>query len=159
MRGKIVIVRYGQNFRGVKAFVAQERGAAGVIIYSDPKDDGYFAATRIPRARGVPPAACSADPSSIMFQFPGDPTTPGFASSPICPTRKRISPDAIPTCRKFPSRRSPYADAEPILANLGGPDSPREWQGALPFTYHVGSGPAKVKLHLKQDYRTAPSGT
>src|SRR5215471_736148 len=42
VRGKIVIVRYGQNFRGVKAFVAQERGASGVIIYSDPKDDGYY---------------------------------------------------------------------------------------------------------------------
>jgi len=70
VRGKIVIVRYGENFRGVKAFVAQERGAAGVIIYSDPKDDGYYRGDAIPMARGVQPAASSADRSDSCFSSP-----------------------------------------------------------------------------------------
>jgi len=70
VRGKIVIVRYGENFRGVKAFVAQERGAAGVIIYSDPKDDGYYRGDAYPKGPWRPPAPCSADPSDTCFNFP-----------------------------------------------------------------------------------------
>jgi N-acetylated-alpha-linked acidic dipeptidase len=88
-----------------------------------------------------------------MFQFPGDPTTPGVASAPNLPDAKRISPAESEQLPKIPSNPLSYADASPILENLGGPDSPREWQGALPFTYHVGPGPAKIKMHLKQDYQ------
>jgi N-acetylated-alpha-linked acidic dipeptidase len=153
VHGKIVIVRYGQNFRGVKVFVAQERGAAGVIIYSDPKDDGYYRGDAYPKGPWRPPSGVQRGSVGFMFQFPGDPTTPGVASAPNLPDAKRISPAESEQLPKIPSNPLSYADASPILENLGGPDSPREWQGALPFTYHVGPGPAKIKMHLKQDYQ------
>src|SRR5256885_1703827 len=90
VRGKIVIVRYGQNFRGVKAFVAQERGAAGVIIYSDPKDDGYYRGDAYPKGPWRPASGVQRGSVGFMFQFPGDPTTPGIASVPSLPDSKRV---------------------------------------------------------------------
>jgi N-acetylated-alpha-linked acidic dipeptidase len=153
VRGKIVIVRYGENFRGVKEFVAQERGAAGVIIYSDPKDDGYYRGDAYPKGPWRPASGVQRGSVGFMFQFPGDPTTPGIASTPNLPDAKRISPAESEQLPKIPVTPLSYADASPILEHLGGPQSPREWQGALPFTYHVGPGPAKVKMHLKQDYQ------
>jgi len=153
VRGKIVIVRYGQNFRGVKAFVAQERGAVGVIIYSDPKDDGYFRGDPYPKGPWRPASGVQRGSIGYMFQFPGDPTTPGIAATPTLPDAKRVSPGESEQMPKIPVTPISYGDAQPILGNLGGPDSPRDWQGALPFTYHVGAGPAKVKMHLKQDYQ------
>ncbi len=153
VRGKIVIVRYGQNFRGVKAFVAQERGAAGVVIYSDPKDDGYYRGDAYPKGPWRPASGVQRGSIGFMFQFPGDPTTPGVAATPTLPDSKRISSAESAQMPKIPVTPISYADAEPILENLSGPDSPRDWQGALPFTYHVGPGPAKVKMHLKQDYQ------
>jgi N-acetylated-alpha-linked acidic dipeptidase len=153
VRGKIVIVRYGENFRGVKAFVAQERGAAGVIIYSDPKDDGYFRGDAYPKGPWRPASAVQRGSVGFMFQFAGDPTTPGVASTPGLPDSKRVSPADSEQLPKIPVTPLSYADASPILEHLGGPASPRDWQGALPFTYHVGPGPAKVKMHLKQDYQ------
>jgi len=153
VRGKIVIVRYGENFRGVKVFVAQERGAAGVIIYSDPKDDGYYRGDAYPKGPWRPASGAQRGSVGFMFQFPGDPTTPGVASTPTLPDSKRVSPAESEQLPKIPVTPLSYADASPILEHLGGQDSPREWQGALPFTYHVGPGPAKVKIHLKQDYQ------
>jgi N-acetylated-alpha-linked acidic dipeptidase len=153
VRGKIVVVRYGENFRGVKAFVAQERGAAGVVIYSDPKDDGYYRGDAYPKGPWRPASGVQRGSIGYMFQFPGDPTTPGVASTPALPDSKRVSPAASEQLPKIPVTPLSYADASPILEHLGGPPSPREWQGALPFTYHVGPGPAKVKMHLKQDYQ------
>ena len=153
VRGKIVIVRYGLNFRGVKAFVAQERGAAGVIIYSDPKDDGYYRGDAYPKGPWRPASGVQRGSIGFMFQFPGDPTTPGIASTPALPDSQRVSPADSEQLPKIPVTPLSYADASPILEHLGGPLSPREWQGALPFTYHVGPGPAKVKMHLKQDYQ------
>jgi len=153
VRGKIVIVRYGENFRGVKAFVAQERGAAGVIIYSDPKDDGYFRGDAYPKGPWRPASAVQRGSVGYMFQFPGDPTTPGIASVSSLPEAKRESPAQSQQLPKIPVTPLSYADAAPILEHLSGPASPREWQGALPFTYHVGSGPAKVRIHVKQDFQ------
>jgi len=153
VRGKIVVVRYGQNFRGVKAFVAQERGAAGVIIYSDPKDDGYYRGDAYPKGPWRTASGTQRGSIGYMFQFPGDPTTPGTASVPSLPDSKRIAPAESEQLPKIPVTPLSYADASPILEHMGGPASPRAWQGALPFTYHVGPGPAKVKMHLKQDYQ------
>jgi N-acetylated-alpha-linked acidic dipeptidase len=156
VRGKIVIVRYGQNFRGVKAFVAQERGAAGVIIYSDPKDDGYYRGDAYPKGPWRPASGTQRGSVGYMFQFPGDPTTPGVASVASLPDSKRVPVGESTQLPKIPVTPLSYADASPILEHLAGPASPREWQGALPFTYHVGPGPAKVKIHLKQDYQFRP---
>ena len=153
VRGKIVIVRYGHNFRGVKAFVAQERGAVGVIIYSDPRDDGYYRGDAYPKGPWRPASGVQRGSIGYMFQFPGDPTTPGIASVPSLPESKRVAPAQSEQLAKIPVTPLSYADASPIMENLGGPPSPREWQGALPFTYHVGPGPAKVKIHLRQDYQ------
>ena len=94
VRGKIVIVRYGQNFRGVKVFVAQERGAAGVIIYSDPKDDGYYRGDAYPAGPWRPASGVQRGSVGYMFEFPGDPTTPGIASTPSLPDSKRVAPSA-----------------------------------------------------------------
>jgi N-acetylated-alpha-linked acidic dipeptidase len=153
VRGKIVLVRYGQNFRGVKEFIAQEHGAAGVIIYSDPYDDGWRRGDKYPAGPWRPDTGVQRGSVGYMFEFPGDPTTPGIASLPSLPESKRISPDKSAQMPKIPITPLSYHDAWPILQHLAGPDSPREWQGALPFTYHVGPGPVRVKMHLKQDYQ------
>lgn len=153
VRGKIVIVRYGDNFRGVKSFVAEEHGAAGVIIYSDPIDDGYFRGDAYPKGPWRPESGVQRGSVQYMFKYPGDPTTPGFASVMTLPESQRVPPEKAVSMPKIPTTPLSYADARPILENLGGPESPRDWQGALPFTYHVGAGPVRVKMHLKQDYR------
>jgi N-acetylated-alpha-linked acidic dipeptidase len=153
VRGKIVLVRYGQNFRGVKAFVAQEHGAAGLIIYSDPADDGWRRGDKYPQGPWRPDTGVQRGSIGYMFQFPGDPTTPGIASVPSLPDAKRTAPAQSEQLPKIPTTPLSYGDAWPILEHLAGPDSPREWQGALPFTYHLGPGPVKVKMHLKQDYQ------
>jgi N-acetylated-alpha-linked acidic dipeptidase len=153
VHGKIVLVRYGQNFRGVKEFIAQERGAAGVIIYSDPFDDGWRRGDKYPEGPWRPDTGVQRGSVGYMFEFPGDPTTPGVASLPSLPQSKRISPEHSAQVPKIPVTPLSYHDAWPILQHLGGPDSPREWQGSLPFTYHVGPGPVRVKMHLKQDYQ------
>ncbi len=153
VRGKIVLVRYGQNFRGVKVFVAQERGAAGMIIYSDPADDGWRRGDKYPDGPWRPDTGVQRGSVGYMFEFPGDPTTPGVASVPSLPDSQRISPEQSAQIPKIPVTPLSYHDVWPVLQHLGGPDSPREWQGALPFTYHVGPGPAKLKMHLRQDYQ------
>lgn len=152
VKGKIVIVRYGENFRGVKALVSQEHGAAGVIIYSDPFDDGWRRGDKYPAGPWKPDTGVQRGSIGFMFEYPGDPTTPGVASLASLPDEKRIAPENSPQLCKIPVTPLSYADAWPILEHLGGPDSPREWQGSLPFTYHVGPGPVKIKMHLKQDY-------
>jgi N-acetylated-alpha-linked acidic dipeptidase len=153
VRGKLVLVRYGENFRGVKEFIAQEHGAAGVIIYSDPFDDGWRRGDKYPDGPWRPDTGVQRGSVGYMFEFPGDPTTPGVASLPSLPESKRISPEQSAQMPKIPVTPLSYHDAWPILQNLGGPDAPREWQGSLPFTYHVGPGPVRVKMHLKQDYQ------
>ncbi|HKH98038.1 MAG TPA: M28 family metallopeptidase [Candidatus Sulfotelmatobacter sp.] len=153
VRGKIVLVRYGQNFRGVKVFVAQEHGAAGVILYSDPADDGWRRGDKYPDGPWRPDTGAQRGSVGFMFEFPGDPTTPGIASVPSLPDSQRTAPQQSAQLPKIPVTPLSYHDAWPLLQNVGGPDSPREWQGALPFTYHVGPGPARVRMHIKQDYQ------
>jgi N-acetylated-alpha-linked acidic dipeptidase len=153
VHGKIVLMRYGQNFRGVKEFIAQEHGAAGVIFYSDPYDDGWRRGDKYPDGPWRPDTGVQRGSVGYMFEFPGDPTTPGFASLPSLPESRRIPPAESTQIPKVPVTPLSYHDAAPILQHLDGPESPREWQGALPFTYHLGPGPVRVKMHLKQDYQ------
>ncbi|MGH9576422.1 MAG: M28 family peptidase, partial [Terriglobales bacterium] len=150
--GKIVLVRYGENFRGVKAYTAQQNGAAGVIIYSDPADDGYFKGDMYPKGPWRPESGVQRGSIAFIFKYPGDPTTPGIASVPSLEDGKRTPPEQAASLPRIPTTPLSYADARPILENLAGPESPRAWQGALPFTYHVGPGPVRVKMRLKQDY-------
>ncbi|HEX4038438.1 MAG TPA: M28 family metallopeptidase [Acidobacteriaceae bacterium] len=151
VKGKIVLCRYGGNFRGVKVFIAQERGAAGVLIYSDPADDGYYRGDPYPKGPWRPATAVQRGSVQYMFKYPGDALTPGIASRPDLPASKRLPLDQVTSLPKIPSEPLSYHDAAPILEHLAGPDAPREWQGALPFTYHIGPG-VKVHLLLKMDY-------
>ena len=149
--GKIVLCRYGGNFRGVKVYIAQQQGAAGVLIYSDPADDGYYRGDMYPHGPWRPATAVQRGSVQFMFKYPGDALTPGIASRPDLPESQRLKPEDVVSLPKIPSEPLSYHDASPILEHLGGPDAPREWQGALPFTYHVGPG-VKVHLLLKMDY-------
>jgi N-acetylated-alpha-linked acidic dipeptidase len=152
VRGKIVIVRYGENFRGVKAYLAQEAGAAAVIMYSDPLDDGFTKGEMYPKGPWRPDTGVQRGTVEFGFQHPGDPTTPGFAGTMDLPDSKRVRPEDNPDMPKIPTTPISAYDAQPMLSNLAGPECPREWQGALPFTYHMGPGPVRVHLNIKQDY-------
>src|SRR5512146_439248 len=153
VRGKIVLVRYGENFRGVKSFIAQRAGAAGVIIYSDPIDDGYFRGDVYPKGPYRPETGVQRGSIEYMFEYPGDVTTPGIASVPSLPMDQRVPPDKAVALPKIPTTPISYGDARPILEHLGGPETPREWPGGLPFTYHIGPGPVRVHMVLKMDYQ------
>ena len=162
VKDKIVLVRYGQNFRGVKVYIAQQYGAKGVLIYSDPADDGYFRGDVYPRGPYRPEYAVQRGSIQFLPIYPGDPTTPGIASTPDLPDSRRIPVGKLQDNQSsIPSNPLSYGDAAPILKALGGAESPRDWQGALPFTYHLGAGkstfgnyPAPkvtVHMHLEQD--------
>ena len=155
LHGKIVLCRYGLNFRGVKVFLAEQRGAIGVLIYSDPQDDGYYKGDAYPKGPWRPDTSVQRGSVQYVFRYAGDPETPGVASTPDLPDSARLKnltgPDASqPHIISIPLS---YHDAEPILRALKGPGVPQGWQGALAFRYHL--GPAGVKVHLvsQQDYQ------
>jgi N-acetylated-alpha-linked acidic dipeptidase len=156
VKGKIVLVRYGQNFRGVKVYIAQQRGAAGVIIYSDPADDGYYRGDTYPNGPWRPETGIQRGAVQYLFKYSGDASTPGIAAKPDLPESQRINPVTAPNMPQIPATPLSYHDAAPILKALSGPAVPQGWQGALPFTYHIGPGGVKVHMVLKQDfaYRT-----
>ena len=154
IRGKVVLVRYGGNFRGVKAYIAQQYGAAGVIIFSDPADDGYTRGDKYPRGPYRPDSAVQRGSVQFLPLYPGDPETPGIASTPDLPDSKRITDPAKMNQPSIPVNPLSYKDAAPILQALDGASVPHEWQGGLPFAYHLGgTGAVKVHMHLEQDYK------
>lgn len=149
VRGKIVICRYGANFRGVKVYLAQQRGAVGVLIYSDPQDDGYVKGDPWPMGPWRPDIGVQSGSVQYLFKYPGDPETPGIASTPDLPESARSSPRGNqPSIISIPLS---YHDAAPILQALGGPSVPEGWQGGLPFRYHRGPGGVTVHLVSVQD--------
>ncbi len=151
LHGKIIICRYGANFRGVKVYIAEKRGAAGVLIYSDPQDDGYYKGDAYPDGPWRPASGVQRGSVQYLFKYPGDPETPGVASTPDLPDAKRVNPEGNqPHIVSIPIS---YHDAEPILKALKGASVPQTWQGALPFRYHVGPGGVKVHLVSQQDYQ------
>ncbi len=151
LHGKIVIARYGANFRGVKVYLAEQRGAAGVLLYSDPQDDGYAKGDPYPMGPWRPETGVQRGSVQYLFKYPGDPETPGVASTPNLPDSARISPDGNqPHIISIPIS---YHDATPILQALQGPGVPERWQGALPFHYHFGPGGVRVHLVSQQDYQ------
>ena len=152
IKGKLVLVRYGHNFRGVKVYLAQLGGAAGVIIYSDPADDGFTKGKVYPDGPYRPPSAVQRGSVQYIFKYPGDATTPGIASDPDLPADKRIPPDQAASQPTIPATPISWQDAQPILKALSGPAVPKDWQGGLPFGYHTGPGGVNVHLVLKQDY-------
>ncbi len=151
LHGKIVVVRYGVNFRGVKVYIAEQRGAVGVIIYSDPQDDGYYKGDPYPNGPWRPDSGVQRGSVQYLFKYPGDPETPGVPSTPDLPDSARVNPDGNqPHIISIPLS---YKDAAPILQALKGPGVPQGWQGALPFRYHLGPGGVRVHLVSEQDYQ------
>jgi N-acetylated-alpha-linked acidic dipeptidase len=153
VKGKVVIARYGASWRGIKPKLAAEKGAIGCIIYSDPRDDGYFEGDVYPK--GPYRMAEGVQRGSVMDMplYPGDPLTP---SEPATRDAKRLPMDEAPTLAKIPVLPISYEDALPILRSLSGPVAPGSWRGALPITYHVGPGPAKVRLKVQADWNLVP---
>ena len=152
-KGKIVIVRYGGGWRGLKPKLAQEHGALACIIYSDPRDDGYAPGDPYPQGGWRPAEGVQRGSVADMPIYSGDPLTPGTAATK---NAKRLSIADAKTVLKIPVIPISYGDARPLLAALGGPVAPEPWRGALPVTYHLGPGPARVHLAIKSDWSLKP---
>jgi len=155
LRGKIVLMRYGVNFRGVKVYLAEQRGAAGVLLYSDPEDDGFSKGDVYPIGPWRPETAVERGSVQYLFKYPGDPETPSVSSTLDLPDSARVSPyGSQPRIISIPLS---YHDAGPILQALKGPGVPQGWQGGLGFRYHIGQteGADAVRVHLVsvQDYQ------
>ncbi len=154
VKGAIVIARYGESWRGIKPKIAAEHGAVGCLIYSDPRDDGYFVQDTYPKGPMRPPQGVQR--GSVMdfpSSQPGDPLTPGYGATP---NAKRLPIKGNPAITKIPTLPISYGDAEPLLAALTGPMAPESWRGALPIPYHVGPGAAKVHLKVLSNWDVKP---
>ncbi len=154
VEGKIVIARYGGSWRGIKPKVAAEHGAIGCVLYSDPRDDGYFQGDVYPKGAYRMEHGVQRGAVQDMPRYPGDPLTPGVGATEDA---DRLSIDEAPTVMKIPVLPISYGDALPLLKAIDGPVAPASWRGALPFTYHIGPGPAKVHLKLEFNWDIVPA--
>jgi len=153
VKGKIVIARYGKSWRGTKPKVAAENGAAACLIYSDPRDDGFFQNDPYPKGPARPAQGVQRGSVMDMPIYSGDPLSPGWASEP---GSKRITRSEARTLMKIPVMPLSWSDAKPLLEQLAGPLAPEAWRGALPITYHIGPGPAVAHLKLDFDNSNKP---
>ena len=153
VKGAIVIARYGASWRGIKPKVAAEHGAVGCLIYSDPRDDGYFQGDVFPQGPWRPIEGAQRGSVMDMTLYSGDPLTPGVGATEEA---KRLPVGEAPTITKVPVMPLSYGDAQPLLAALQGPVAPDGWRGALPLPYHIGPGPAKVHLRVSFNWDIKP---
>ena len=154
VEGKIVIARYGGSWRGIKPKVAAEHGAIGCILFSDPRDDGYFQGDVYPKGPYRMEHGVQRGAVQDMPLYPGDPLTP-FVGATV--DAERYTVEEAPTIMKIPVLPISYADALPLLSAMEGPVAPANWRGALPITYHLGPGPARVRLHLEFNWDLTPA--
>jgi N-acetylated-alpha-linked acidic dipeptidase len=147
VKGKIVIAKYGRSWRGIKPKLAQEHGAIGCIIYSDPKEDGYYQGDVYPKGAFKNEFGVQRGSVMDMTFYPGDPLTPGIGATKDA---KRLDRKDAINLVKIPVLPISYHDAAPLLRALEGPVAPSDWRGALPFTYHI--GPGKTIVHLKLEF-------
>ena len=152
VKGAIVIVRYGGAWRGIKPKVAAEHGAVGCIIYSDPRDDGYSPGDAFPAGPYRPEQGVQRGAVTDTY-YGGDPLTPGYGATKDA---KRLPIKGNPQITKIPVMPIAYGDAQPLLAAIGSQTVPSEWRGNLPITYHVGPGPAKVRLKVSSNWDIKP---
>lgn len=150
VKGKIVIAKYGGSWRGIKPKVAQEHGAIGCLIYSDPQEDGYSQGDVYPKGPYRPKDGAQRGSVMDMPVYPGDPLTPGVGATEDA---KRLDRKDVTNLIKIPVLPISYGDAQPLLAAMTGPVAPDRWRGTLPITYHIGPGPAKVHLKLQFDWK------
>ncbi len=153
VKGAIVIARYGAAWRGIKPKVAAEHGAIGCLIYSDPRDDGYFESDVFPAGPMRNKDGVQRGSVMDMPVYPGDPLTPGVGATPDA---RRLPIKDARTITTIPVLPISYGDAQPLLAELKGPVAPADWRGALAITYHVGPGPATVHLKLAFNWDIKP---
>ncbi|MFK7863336.1 MAG: M28 family peptidase [Pseudohongiellaceae bacterium] len=146
VEGKIAISRYGGSWRGIKPKLAGEKGAIGTIIYSDPADDGYGRGDTYPDGPFKHESAVQRGSVMDMPTYPGDVLTPFIGATADA---ERLEREDAPTITKIPVLPISYRDALPLLAAMGGEVVPAEWRGGLPITYHLGPGPARVRLKLE----------
>lgn len=153
VKGKIVIAKYGRSWRGIKPKVAQEYGAIGCLIYSDPGDDGYGAGDAYPIGAFKNDQTVQRGSIMDMVIYPGDPTTPNGAS---IEGAERVDHNDAKNLLKIPVLPISYGDAAPLLKDMDGPVAPRNWGGGLPFTYHIGPSKSMVHLKLTFDWKLRP---
>ncbi|MEW6511059.1 MAG: M28 family metallopeptidase [Bacteroidota bacterium] len=153
VRGKIAIARYGGSWRGIKPKVAAQHGAIGCIIFSDPRDDGYYQGDVYPKGAYRNETGGQRGSVQDMPIHTGDPLTPFVGATKDA---KRISLKDAQILTKIPVMPISYGDALPLLRAMGGPVAPAGWRGALPITYHLGPGPTTVHLNLKFSWDLVP---
>jgi len=155
VKGKIVLVRYSNpySYRGFKALTAEREGAAAILIYSDPAEDGYKKGRVFPDGPWGPESHIQRGAITYDFMVPGDPLTPGWAS---VPGAKRIPIEQAVSAPKIMALPLSYKDAKPLIENLGGPLAPADWQGGLPIEYHLGGERARVHLKIEMDNSIKP---
>ena len=146
VEGKIAIAKYGRSWRGIKPKLAGEKGAIGTLIYSDPLDDGYGQGETYLQGPFKHESAVQRGSVMDMPTYPGDVLTPGIGATPDA---VRLDRADAPTITEIPVLPISYKDAMPLLAAMGGDVVPAEWRGGLPITYHMGPGPARVRLKLE----------
>ncbi len=153
VRGRVVLMRYFHGYRGGKSLEAEKQGVAGVLVYSDPAEDGASQGRVYPKGPWGPLAHFQRGAVVYDFMVPGDPLTPGWASTEGA---RRIPESESKILPKIPMMPLSAADAGEILSRLAGPAVPKTWQGALPFPYHIGDGTARVHLRLEMENRVTP---
>ncbi len=154
VRGKIVIVRYGGSWRGIKPKVAHENGAVGCLIFNDPGDDGYSAGAAYPDGPFKHSSAVQRGSVLDLPLRPGDPLTPMRGAVDGEP---RLDREDAETLMRIPVLPIAWRDAQPLLEALGGETAPPAWRGGLPITYRIGPGPARVRLQLEFDWKLTPA--
>jgi len=158
VKGKIALVRYSMpySYRGFKALTAEQRGAAGMLIYSDPAEDGYKKGKTYPDGPWGPESHIQRGGIVYDFRVPGDPLTPGW---PSVPGARRIPAAEAASLPKIMSAPLSWRDARVILQALRGADAPANWQGGLPIKYRVGDGSTRVHLRVRMDNAIRPIWT
>lgn len=153
VKGKIAIARYGGSWRGIKPKVAAEHGAVGCIIFSDPRNDGYYQGDVYPKGAWRGENGVQRGSVMDMPLYPGDPLTPDVGSTKDA---KRLDRKDAITLTKIPVLPISYSDALPLLRNLDGAVVPDSWRGALPVTYHFGGSSPTVHMKLEFNWNTTP---
>ena len=155
VKGKVVLVRYSNpySYRGFKALTAEREGAAAILIYSDPAEDGFKKGKVVPNGPWGPEYHIQRGAITYDFMVPGDPLTPGWAS---VPGAKRIPVEQAVSIPKIMALPLSWHDAKPLLANMDGPLAPQDWQGGLPIKYHLGGKRVRVHVKIEMDNSTQP---
>ncbi len=153
VKGKIVLSRYGGSWRGIKPKVAYEHGAIGCLIFSDPKDDGFFQGEVYPDGPYRPEFGVQRGSVMDMPIHTGDPLTPGWGSTA---GGKKLPVSEAKTILKIPVMPIAWGDALPIFQAMRGPVAPESWRGGMPVTYRMGGGPLKMRLKLTHEWKSRP---